>query len=122
MPGGDPASLYAEWRALTQAETNAIENESWDQLLRLQQAKADLKARIQLAESPAGPGFGTPSRDCRSMIGELLRMEQHNLNLIAQRREAHEAEQAALQRAKLNLQRFRKGLGHGHGSGWQCYS
>jgi hypothetical protein len=108
-----------EWRRVTEAESEAIRNGRWDQLLGLQAIKSRLRQEMD------APQTGLRESDwvaARRLAGELIEMERANHQLLAERREQAVAERNSVDVARANLKRLQTRFVTRPGSTWQCYS
>jgi hypothetical protein len=122
MSAGDQFRLYSEWRRLTEAEALAIERAEWPTLAALHSAKQRLQTAILQAESPGGVEAPGDRAARRQLLGELIRLETRNRELLGRRRNSAEREQMQLEQSRSNLRRLQQRLVGERQGGWQCYS
>ncbi|MSU21794.1 MAG: hypothetical protein EXS30_10420 [Pedosphaera sp.] len=117
--------LYAQWRALTDAERRAIEQGAWENLKGIQAAKRDLQGLIIGAErvsERAGELAGARDSTLKGTFEQLMRMEMDNLELLEHQMAAVRAERANLDRSSSNLRRLHRSYVSPAASAWQSYS
>jgi hypothetical protein len=117
--------LYHQWRALTQAETLAIQEGNWGKLLETQEQKKSLQNRIDTVEmeakretefqDKAGTGL-------KETLHELILLEQQNAAALADRQQELEFEQQQMDRSRGNLRQLQKAYSGSVGAVWQSYS
>ena len=118
--------LYAQWKALTEAERRSIELGAWESLAGIQAAKRDLQGLIIKAEGETGV-VGSNAAGARDVMlkgtfEQLMRMEMENLELLECRMAAARAERENLDRSSSNLRRLHRSYAGPAASAWQSYS
>jgi hypothetical protein len=126
----DLLSLYIEWRKLTESEGLAIRSANWLEVQHFQDAKFQLQAQIvsatelvhaELARDPRH----TPevNHEFRSLLAELIQLEQRNSQWLADQRRNAEAEMAAIDKTSRNLRQVHKAYHQVQGAAaWHSYS
>ena len=121
--------LYAEWRRLTEAESEAITGGEWDLLAVHQQRKQSLKVEIVEATEvwqcdwPLKESRRTEyERRFRPVVDELIQLESRNHELLCQRRHSAELERAELSRTRGQLRGVQRAYAGQTSAWWQSYS
>jgi hypothetical protein len=107
--------LFKEWRALTVAEAEAIQEKDWHRLEDCQNAKAGLTLEI-------GRRGQQDDRGLRPIIDELIAMESENQRALAAARLGLEAEYALLEQAGRTVRQVSRAYGADSRPTWQSYS
>lgn len=126
----DLLNLYQEWRKLTDAEGLAIRSANWPELQYLQDAKFNLQAQIVSAtelvhaELARNPGMAQEvNREFRTLLAELIQMEQRNSQWLSEKRQNAEAEMALANQSSRNLRQVHKAYNTTQGpTAWNSYS
>lgn len=121
--------LYDEWRRLTHAEREAIVEGRWQDLGSLQQSKLDLKFEIVnttdawSSECSPNAAWGADyEREFRPVVGELIRLEAANSQLLGDRVRAISVAIAETGQARRNLTGVRHVYGVRPEAAWHSYS
>lgn len=122
-------ALYENWRALSEAEGEAINAGDWDRVNRCQDEKQHLQERIikateSLQKEAVAQGLNPKrtERGLRPIVERLIALELRNQELLASRRQAAEAEKAALERSGRNLRQVHQAYGGTRNAAWESYS
>jgi hypothetical protein len=109
---------YAEWRAFTITEGEAMRDSDWPRVEQCQEAKKQLQpavtrltGAVQYEWAAAGRDPAELQKDMRAVIGELIVMETQNGAIMAEKRQEAEAKRIEFRSARLNLQRIRGSYG-----------
>ena len=123
------ANLYAEWRRLTEGETESLRVDAWERLAEIHRLKAALQHDIIDATEPydaelahlraTAPDAENPFR---KIVSELILLETRNAEILAAKRAAAAAERATLERTTTNLRHVSRSYGQPVGSAWHSYS
>lgn len=117
--------LYQQWRALTQAETVAIQEGNWGKLLETQEQKKALQDRIDAVEMEAKRETEFQDRadsGLKETLHELILLEQQNAAALADRQQELQFEQQQINRSRGNLRQLQKAYSGAVGAVWQSYS
>lgn len=122
-------SLYEQWRRLSLAEGDAIQQGDWLEVRRCQNAKQTLQERIvaatdALRTDPLGRAAdaGETESAIRTVVSRLMELESLNSRRLADQRARGEAEQSGAERATQSLRQVSRAYGLPRASGWQNYS
>jgi hypothetical protein len=97
--------LLDAWRALAGQQTEAIERSDWPGLLHLSDAKENLKELMDAAITTSGMNLsGKRPPDLQSAVEEVVRLEQHNHQLLSERSRQTQSE---LEQSRTKAQRLR---------------
>jgi hypothetical protein len=97
--------LIGAWRALAGQQTEAIERSDWPGLLHLSDAKDKLKELMDAAIATSGMNpYGKRPPELQSAVEELMRLEQHNHQLLSERGRQTQSE---LEQSRTKAQRLR---------------
>jgi hypothetical protein len=110
------ASLYEEWRLLSESEGDAIRSLAWQRVEHCQTAKAQLREQIiRVIESttPVNNSAEEIRRQFRPVLEHLIELERRNSEWLQLERERLEHEQADLSRGAQAVQRMRGTYGAG---------
>jgi DNA mismatch repair ATPase MutS len=126
----DLLNLYREWSKLTEAEGLAIRSASWPEVQHYQDAKYQLQAQIVSAtelvhaELALDPRQSQEvNREFRSLLAELIQLEQRNSQWLAEQRQNAEAEMAVVNQSSRNLRQVHKAYNKACGAAaWNSYS
>jgi hypothetical protein len=107
------ASLYEEWRLMTESEGDAIRSLSWSRIEHCQHVKAGLKERIlETIEAADGPASAEKlHRELRPVLEHLISLELRNSEWLEAGRLKLEAEQAGLNRHRRVVQQLQGSYG-----------
>jgi hypothetical protein len=117
--------LYQIWSKLTNAETDAIQQEDWPRLANIQNEKTLLQEKIGQAEqAPGGSDRSAPfwREQLRPTIEVLLRQEQFNQEQLRRKRAEVQHQKALAQSAGRSLRRIHGAYVPLRVGGWQSYS
>ena len=121
--------LYADWRRLTEAETESLREDAWERLAEIHRQKSALQQDIIAATEPFDAEFArhlatVPAAEnpFRKIVSELILLETRNAEILSAKRAAAEAERASLERSTTNLPHVARSYGHPIGSVWHSYS
>ena len=121
--------LYADWRRLTEAETESLRRDAWERLAEIHRQKSALQQDIIAATEPfdaefARLGATVPAAEnpFRKIVSELILLETRNAEILSAKRAAAEAERATLERTTTTLRHVARSYGHPIGSVWHSYS
>lgn len=109
------ASLYEEWRLLSEAEGDAIRSVSWQRVDQCQRAKADLQGRILQAIEGAAKQCGDAEevrRFFRPVLQHLISLEMRNSEWLGAERAKLEATRTELNRAQRSVRQLRSTYGN----------
>lgn len=120
---------YQTWEQLTRAEGTAIAGDDWSRVQEYQQDKQGLQKKIiHLTEAAqaecieAGHDTKMFERDMRRIINGLITLENHNAELLTQRRAVAEVAKAELEQSATNLRRVQKSYAPPAAPVWNSYS
>lgn len=114
---------YERWRELSLAEAEAIRQERWEAVDRLQQHKQQLQPFIEGIFRELSPDDARQlQQQFRSVVQELLTLEQHNAVAVAEvyRRAQQQATHA--QQTQRALHQVQSAYTTAHAPTWQTYS
>jgi hypothetical protein len=121
--------LLAEWRQLTECETQAILENDWKAVAEQQRLKERLvremtRVRARLAPDPqAGEApLQDQQRRLGGIVSELIALEMRNRDSLSAMRQARQAELARLNQTTQNLRGLRRTYGAPVRQAWQSYS
>jgi hypothetical protein len=125
----DLMSVLAEWRRLTERETQAILNDDWKNVAEQQQRKAQLREAINRAREWAGAARATGERagsgggdKLKAVVAELVALETRNRDVLSAKRQGWQAELERVNVAVRNLRGVRRTYGGVHSHRWHSYS
>jgi len=125
----DLTRALAEWRRLTDLESEAILKENWHELPEPQGRKVQLQAEIQRLLASAGAGLLRHAHRSQeiegkfnSAVGELIALERRNRDLLVAKRQCRRAESNRLALTLRDLQGVKRAYGSSRGPHWQSYS
>lgn len=125
----DLQKLYQQWRALTEAESLAIQSANWGKLAEHQDDKQLLQDLIKTAsegfqsEATSREGGGADlERQLRQMVDELTALELKNGRALTVQRQIAERQQGELQKVNRNLRQVQQAYAPGLLTAWQSYS
>jgi hypothetical protein len=124
-PEAQLLELYQQWRALTHAETAAIQEGNWDRLLEAQNQKKSLQERIDAAESErsrSAEGQRPGELGLNETLHELILLEQQNASALAARQQELEFEQREIDNSRTNLRQLKRAYSASPSAVWQSYS
>jgi hypothetical protein len=115
-------NVLGEWRDSSIEEWNAIQEERWSDLNRIQDSKVHLQRRIRDCYGDA-PADDNPGQDpmVRALVAELIQLERFNGTLLAEKRKAAEEERDEIEGTTKNLRRIQRYAGANQ-AGWAAYS
>lgn len=115
-------NVLGEWRDSSIEEWNAIQEERWSDLNRIQDSKVHLQRRIRDCYGDA-PADDNPGQDpmVRALVAELIQLERFNGTLLAEKRRAAEEERDEIEGTTKNLRRIQRYAGANQ-AGWAAYS
>ena len=117
--------LYQTWSKLTNAETDAIQQEDWPRLADIQNKKTLLQEKIGQAEqAPGGSDRSTPfwREQLRPTVEVLLRQEQFNQEQLRRKRAEAQHQKAQAEAVGRSLRRIHGAYVPWRSAGWQSYS
>ncbi len=109
--------LLAQWRELTERESEAIRMGQWAEVHRHQREKQDL----QLAISQSSPAARSAPQ-LRSAVSELMTLERQNAELLGERLSQARRRRDESEQSCRNLRRMRQSYGSVAQSNWHSYS
>jgi hypothetical protein len=122
------ANLLEQWLQLTQAETCAIQAESWPSLKEIQTSKSRLQGRLTQAkeqweaENPGKVLTGPGNHPFYTDIGRLLSMETRNGELLAIKLRRAHVQRESLNEAARNLRNVQQTYASKSEGAWNRYS
>lgn len=121
--------LYGQWRALTDAEGDAIRAGDWSAVKNVQSRKEILKRELLAAADVWHAEWSKPDegkreyeRVFRPVISELIALEQRNHAWLCEQRARAQAEINELDASSRNLRGINRAYSSGTRSCWQTYS
>lgn len=108
------ASLYEEWRLLSESEGDAIRGAAWQRVEHCQNVKADLRGKILTAmenESGGQESAEELRQQFRPVLEHLVSLELRNGRWLAAERSRCEADRDELGQHQRNLRRLHKTYG-----------
>ena len=127
--GQDLLRLYDQWRHLSEAEAEAIQESAWKQVDLCQGNKYQLQSQILEAREQVMTELMRMglNRDCvedqiREIVDELILLETKNGQLIADQREQLQTERASLDRSSRNLRQVQRAYSGAGSTAWSSYS
>jgi hypothetical protein len=126
-PTAELTRALAEWHRLTELEGEAIRSDNWIEVAEQQGRKERLQGEILLAIVRATPSSEAHNsreveRRLDSAVGELMKLERCNRDLLAVKRSRHQSESKGLLQTLHDLQGVRRAYGSSRGPHWQSYS
>jgi hypothetical protein len=119
----------AEWRQMTDFESEAILSDNWQEVAEQQSRKAQLQIELGRLLALACTTPFSQAHTSRAMEGkfdsavsELMVLERRNGDLLATKRRCREAELERLAMTLRDLQGVRRAYGSVRGPHWQSYS
>jgi hypothetical protein len=126
---GELFGLYEQWRAWTQAETEAIQQAIWNKVAQCQGEKHRLQAEILAAterwhEESRIDGGGRPEQDpqLRRVVDELILLEYKNSELVEEQRRIARRQQDETERSGRNLRQIQRAYALSREAIWESYS
>ena len=122
-------SAYDDWRRWTEAEGDALRAANWSRVAQCQAAKRDMQplilrlgeaARIEWART--ADTRADLERAMRSVVGELIVLENRNGAILAQRRDALLTRKTEMDRSHCNLRRLRNSYAPARRPVWSSFS
>jgi hypothetical protein len=121
--------LYQEWRKHTEAEREAISEGNWRHVKNCQKAKGELQARILKQTEEAqeewlrlGIDRKAMEKELRSVVNELIYLENVNAQAVAELRKAGGEELETLTRSRKTLSKIQKHYATEAPVSWESYS
>ena len=121
--------LLAEWRELTERETQAIREDDWKAVAEQQRLKERLAHEMTRVRERLSPGLNvgeTVLEDQEHRLGgivsELIALEMRNRDSLSAKRQARQGELTRLNQTAHNLRGLRRTYGASARQGWQSYS
>jgi hypothetical protein len=108
------ASLYEEWRLMSESEGDAIRSLAWQRVEHCQRVKADLRGRILSAMEDGGGVRGDAEeirRHFSPVLQHLISLEIRNSEWLAAGRRKLEEERAGLNRKQRAMRQLRSSYG-----------
>ena len=125
----DLLDLFQEWRALTEAEGQAIQSATWPEVTRCQDAKSQLQTRLiatheLLQAELKASGLDAEAYDprYRQVVAELIRLEQRNSEWLADQYQQADQQRNDLARASRNLRQVHRAYARTASANWHSYS
>lgn len=125
----DLLELYEQWRIWTRREGEAIEQGIWAQVNLCQDAKLKLQLDIvsvtdRWHREAQAQGKPPPTGDAqlRRVLDELIRMEMHNADVLADKRKQATVERDSMEQSKSRLRGIAKAYAPSREALWQSYS
>ena len=107
------ALMLREWKRLTLAESRAIQLQDWDEVQRVQDTKAQLKAQYEsLAPNHHDAQY-------RQEANEVIALEKNNWDSLSRSLQVTRAEIANEDKSIQNIQQVHRAYGSQNGSYWQ---
>lgn len=108
------ASLYEEWRLMSESEGDAIRSLAWQRIEHCQSTKMGLRERIVQIVETAGAGEGVAEdlgRRFRPVLEHLIQLERRNSEWLAAERQKLESERAGLNRDQRSIRQLQGAYG-----------
>lgn len=108
------ASLYEEWRLMSEAEGDAIRSLAWQRVNHCQNAKAELRNKILNAIEGVGCNRGNAEElqhHFRPVLEHLMSLEVRNGEWLAAERQKLDCEQDELNRRQRSIRQLRGSYG-----------
>jgi molecular chaperone GrpE (heat shock protein) len=122
----DLIRLFAEWRRLTERESQAILSDDWKGAARHQNQKEQLQEEmtraIERIRSSDESASGEEQRRFHSVASELAALETRNRDLLRDKRQRRQAEVERLNQTTRDLHGVRRAYGSNTAPHWQSYS
>src|SRR5262249_55674452 len=121
--------FYDRWRELTTTEGQAIAATDWARLEQCQAEKRLLQEQIKAASEQRQRELRISDVNAvvvtgrfRSVVDELIALEERNVRALADQRAALEEQQRGLHQAGRTLRRLHAAYAGGPQTAWQSYS
>jgi len=108
------ASLYEEWRLMSEAEGEAIRTSAWQRVRHCQNTKAVLQTKIVSATEELNAAFYSAEeirQQFRPVLEHLIHLEIRNNHLLGDERTQLENERDQLDKSQRNLRQVRGAYG-----------
>jgi hypothetical protein len=108
------ASLYEEWRLMSEAEGEAIRTAAWQHVRHCQNTKADLQYKIVAATEELNAAFCSAEeirQQFRPVLEHLINLEIRNNQLLGDGRTRLENERDQLDKSQRSLRQVRGAYG-----------
>jgi len=108
------ASLYEEWRLMSEAEGEAIRTSAWQQVHHCQNTKADLQSKIVSATEELNAALFSAEeirQQFRPVLEHLISLEIRNNQLLGDGRAQLEHERDQLDKNQRNLRQIHGAYG-----------
>ena len=108
------ASLYEEWRLMSESEGDAIRTSAWQRVEHCQNVKADLREKILHAMETTGHGLSSPEEmrhQFRPVLEHLIGLEVRNSELLAIERGKLEVEREDVNRSQRTIRQLQGSYG-----------
>jgi hypothetical protein len=121
-------TLYREWHALTEMESEAIAAAAWHRVADLQGAKTRLQPAILKASAELQPAATARPQDTawreslNRMLADLVDLEQHNQALLDRQLAAAQQQRLTLDLSAQNLHRLHRSYAAPTRGVWERYS
>lgn len=116
--------LLAKWLRLTEAESEAIQSGSWENLEKIQLAKANLRPLLSAAIKADSRNLSS-DRDSSLFQNEfkhLIELEMSNRELLGEKLKAAAETRHSLNRSAQNLRRISHSYSRKPDAAWHSYS
>ena len=120
MPADELGELYGQWRVLTVQEGDAVDRSAWAEVDQCQAAKARLQPRI--VEVTGRVEVAVRTTRFRSVLDELIELENRNASLLQQRRREAQSAIGDLDRSCRSLRQIQRSYLPRARQNWQSYS
>ena len=121
--------LYQEWRKHTETERDAISEGDWRRVKACQKAKSELQPKIVKKTEEAhaewlrlGIDRKAMEKQLRSVVNELIYLENANAQFVAELRKSGGEELETLTRSGRTLSKIQKHYTTDAPVGWESYS
>lgn len=108
------ASLYEEWRLMSESEGDAIRSAAWPRVEHCQNVKTGLRQKILAAMEATDSGQSSPEdmrRHFRPILEHLIGLELRNSQLLESQHSRLEADRDQLGHHEHNLRRLHHAYG-----------
>ena len=119
-PAEELASLYEQWRHLTEEEGRAIDAGDWSHVAVCQSGKSRLQPRI--VEVSRRLDAATHEEHFRPVVAQLMEMEHANRDRLQKQREWAEERRQELDRSSRHLRQLHQAYVAPARPNWQSYS
>jgi hypothetical protein len=121
--------LYEQWRQLSESEAAAIQSAAWPRVQDCLNAKFQLQAQILISREGLDVEItsGRLNRSefeasLRQVVGELIRLEAYNSELLAEQHKNAQTRTTELRDASRNLRQMRRAYTSPPSAHWHSYS